>query len=174
MAAYNSFLSVVAQTNNMHRIKTIYIVFLLIGLIPIMAEPLDTEVSLKSLSVSQLEKQLSTIDAEIKQLPHYSLRSGIGPVGYRSMDHSESSKPEWIQIELGEEMPIDEIVLVPSIWRDTESGFRADGFPLEFRIVAGKSDETNGVVIAAFTEDDNLLPRIAPLVVPCPELPLPG
>jgi signal transduction histidine kinase len=90
-----------------------------------------------------------------------------GPVGYRSKTYDDSTNTEWIQIELGEEIPIDQIVLVPTIWRDTEKGFMADGFPLEFNITAGNHADPDGTVIARFGARDRLLPRIAPLVVPC-------
>jgi signal transduction histidine kinase len=52
--------------------------------------------------------------------------------------------------------------------RDAKKGFQADGFPLKFRILAGTPADTNGWLIASFTAKDGLLPRIAPLVVPCP------
>jgi signal transduction histidine kinase len=122
--------------------------------------------SLKDFSLTQLEQRLKTIDADLEQLARTSLRSGVGSVGYRSLAH-ETNTAEWIQVDLGEETPIDQVVLVPAIWRDTKSGFRADGFPLEFKMVAGTGSDTNGVVIASFTTADDLLPRIAPLVVPC-------
>ncbi|MDF7807196.1 histidine kinase [Pontiellaceae bacterium B12219] len=118
-------------------------------------------------SLAQLEKRLKTIDAEIEQLAHYSLRGGVGPVGYRSLKNKENNTKEWIQVELGEAAPIDQVVLVPSIWRDTKTGFRADGFPREFKIVAGTAADTNGTVISSFTEADYLLPRIAPVVISC-------
>jgi hypothetical protein len=58
-------------------------------------------------------------------------------------------------------------VLVPAIW-PKEKGFRADAFPLEFRILAGTEADQQGEVVAIFAEGDRHLPRIAPLVVPCP------
>lgn len=118
-------------------------------------------------SLTQLEERLAAIDAEIGQLAHYSLRGGVGPVGYRSLVHEENNATEWIRIDLGETTPIDQVVLVPSIWRDTKSGFRADGFPVGFEIIAGTGAGTNGTVIASFSKEDHLLPRIAPVVVSC-------
>ena len=122
----------------------------------------------KKLSLTQIEKRLFDIDTELAQLAGYSLRSGVGAVGYRSSDHPNPNSPEWIQVELPPNTVIDQIVLVPSIWRDTKTGFRADGFPLEFRILAG--NDTATTTIASFDEHDRLLPRIAPLVIPCPSI----
>jgi signal transduction histidine kinase len=121
---------------------------------------------LKKLSLTQIETRLSEIDTELAHLADYSLRSGVGSVGYRSSDHPDPDCPEWVQIELPPHTEIDQIVLVPSIWRDTKTGFRADGFPVKFRILAGT--ETATQTIASFDENDRLLPRIAPLVIPCP------
>ncbi|MFC1765844.1 ATP-binding protein, partial [Planctomycetota bacterium] len=127
----------------------------------------DLEASLRSKSLAQLEQRKEAIDSKIERLARYSLRGGVGPVGYRSISHTNRNAREWIRIELGQETPIDQIVLVPSIWRDTLTGFRADGFPLEFRILAGVQSDPQGAEIAAFKRTDHLLPRIAPLLVPC-------
>jgi len=139
---------------------------LLVGILPAMAAPAEKFPQLKDLSLSRIEQRLAAIDAELEQLAKYSLRSGIGPVGYRSKPYEDSANTEWIQINLAEETPIDQIVLVPTIGH-TEKGFIADGFPLEFSIIAGNREDPNGTAIAHFRSQDRLLPRIAPLVVPC-------
>jgi signal transduction histidine kinase len=107
---------------------------------------------------------MEEIDTELELLAHYSLRTGIGAIGYRSAIHDSPDSLEWLHIELKEEAPIDQIVLVPAIWRDTKKGFSADGFPREFRLLVGSGQTTNLTV--SFGEADEVLPRIAPLVVP--------
>lgn len=119
------------------------------------------------LSTTQLEQHLAAIDSHLNQLARFNPRSGTGSIGYRSAEHSDANQLEWVQVELQQPTPIDQIVLVPAIWRDTENGFQADGFPAAFRIVAGTESNPAGTVIASFNETDQLLPRIAPLVVPC-------
>ena len=118
-------------------------------------------------SIKDLEQRLNDIDAELETLAGYSLRGGVGSVGYRSQAHEDYKAKEWIQIDLGVEEVIDEIVLVPTIWRDTKTGFRADGFPEEFKIIVGSKGAEEGQVIATYGPQDKLLPRIAPLVIPC-------
>ena len=125
--------------------------------------------SLENLSARDLEQRLKAVDQKLNQLASYSLRSGVGAVGYRSKAHASPTHPEWIQIDLGREVTIDQIVLIPTIWRDTRMGFRADGFPREFRILAGTGSDDSGQVVADFGPSDRLLPRVAPLVVSCPE-----
>jgi signal transduction histidine kinase len=137
---------------------------LLAGILPAEATPAGTP--LESLSLDQLEQRLEEIDAELAQLAHYSLRSGIGSIGYRSLRHKNADGAEWIEVEFDREYPIDEIMLVPAIWRDTEKGFQADGFPEEFRILAGTTSNRTGAVVAEYGVADGTLPRIAPLVVP--------
>ena len=123
---------------------------------------------LEDLSLSQLEQRLADIDKELTQLASYSLLSGIGAVGFRTSYYDNSEHTEWIQIDWEKDTPIDEIVLVPSIWRDTKTGFHEDGFPAKFQIIAGKAGDEIGSVVASFSEQDALFPRIAPLVIPCP------
>lgn len=119
-------------------------------------------------SIAQLEQQLSDIDAELSQLAQYSPRGGTGSISYRSENHWDPNNTEWVQINLEKETPIDLIVLVPAIWRDTQTGFCSDGFPVQFEIRAGTQPESEGTVVARFDEHDHLVPRIAPLIVPCP------
>jgi hypothetical protein len=145
----------------------IYLTSSLIAILSTSAIPAESSTQLDDLTLIQLEQRLACIDSDLEQLARYSLRSGIGPVGYRSKTYDDSTNTEWIQIELGEEIPIDQIVLVPTIWRDTEKGFMADGFPLEFNITAGNHADPDCTVIACFGARDRLLPRIAPLVVSC-------
>ena len=141
---------------------------LLTGVLLNAATPVDSVSKIHGLSISDLKQHLSTLDDELDQLSSLSLLSGIGSVGYRSQAHMSPAVTEWVQIDLGKEAPIDQIVLVPTLWRDTKSGFRADGFPRKFRILAGTAGDTVGKVVASYGSTSELLPRIAPLVVPCP------
>ena len=118
------------------------------------------------LSLQELEKRLPEIDAELAQLAHGSLRSGVGSIGYRSKPQQDAESPVWVEVALDRAHPIDEIVLVPTLWRDSKEGFQADGFPEAFRIVAGTGGRDEGAVIASYDASDHLLPRIAPVVIP--------
>ena len=117
-------------------------------------------------STSDLEQRLSDIDTELAQLAAFSLRNGIGSVGYRSLAHQTPDNPEWIHIDLEEEALIDQVVLVPTLFLVPETGFLAEGFPEAFRILAGTEQTTN--VVAEFSSEDHIMPRIAPLAVSFP------
>ena len=119
-------------------------------------------------SIADLEARIATIETELEQLARPTITTGVGSIGIRTMPHEKNNSPEWIEIDLGEPQPIDQIILVPSLRRDAE-GIDADAFPLEFRILAGTGSgaETQSTEIAAFDAEDELLPRIAPVVVPC-------
>ena len=150
---------------NMHRIAILCLTSLLLGTLPAVTS--SASALPERLSTTQLEQRLAAIDSELEQLARFNPRSGTGSIGYRSPHHSDADQLEWVQVELQQPTPIDQIVLVPAIWRDTESGFEADGFPVNFRIVAGTDANSAGTVIASFNETDQLLPRIAPLVITC-------
>jgi signal transduction histidine kinase len=119
------------------------------------------------MSLSRLEQQLEDIDTRLAQLAHYSLGSGIGAIGYRSEPHETADHTEWIEIDFGTSIPLDEVVLVPAIRRDTKSGFQADAFPMHFRLLAGQPGDKAGTVIAEYDCEEQVLPRIAPLMISC-------
>lgn len=145
-----------------HRLTRIF-VFLLSGTLSAVA----SGTSLESFSLAQLEQQQQEIDSQLASLASYSLGSGIGAIGYRSRAHETADHLEWVQIELGEKLLLEEIVLVPAIRRDAANGFQADGFPKAFRLIAGTEQDPEGAVIATFSSENGVLPRIAPLVIPC-------
>ena len=145
--------------------NTRILMLLLAGFIPLGA----FAGNLGELSLSALEQRVKAIDNELSGLAKYSLRTGVGANGYRSKAYNTSDNPEWVQVNLQQEALVDMVVLVPTLWRDSEKGFRAEGFPLDFRIVAGMAGDEQGETVAAFTEQNGLLPRIAPVAVPIPE-----
>lgn len=153
--------------DDMPKTSIIRITTLLLAVLPF-AKALGAAPSqLADLSLVHLEQRLSTIDLELGQLAQYSLRSGTGAIGYRSSHHDNEFHREWIRIDLGSTHPIDEVVLVPVIRRDTKTGFEADGFPKNFRLIAGTTDAPDGKLIAEYTDANTVLPRIAPLSIPC-------
>jgi signal transduction histidine kinase len=121
----------------------------------------------EDLSLTELEQRLPAIDGQLAQLANYNLGGGIGAIGSRSRAYETADQTEWIEIELGDAVPLDQIVLVPAIRRDGINGFQADGFPQAFRVRAGTSADHTGKIVAEFTGRDALLPRIAPLIIPC-------
>ncbi len=125
-----------------------------------------TESILRNLSLNQLEERLEKIDADLQNLANYSLRSGIGSIGYRSSPHQTSENEEWIEIDFEQIHTIDEVVLVPTIWRDTEKGFQSDAFPRGFEIWAGTDEQREGTLICKIVPEDNVHPGIAPMVIP--------
>lgn len=124
----------------------------------------EFDAPLQRLSLSTLERRLATVQEQQSLLAKPSMRTGVGAVGYRSIPKVENASSEWIQISLAEAVSIDQVVLVPTIWRDTVKGFQADGFPLEFCIRVGLGADHEGKVVARYGARDRLLPRIAPVV----------
>lgn len=119
-----------------------------------------------SLPLARLQSLQTGMQAELLALAHTSLNGGVGPIGYRSADHPDPEHLEWAEVDLGAEVPIDEIVLVPALARHKDKGFTSDAFPHALRIVAGTAENRSGTVVAEIPDTAGLLPRIAPLVVP--------
>ncbi|MFC5050746.1 histidine kinase [Rubritalea spongiae] len=125
--------------------------------------------SLGEMSLSQLEQRVEAIDEELDKLSKCSMRGSMGPLGWRSHSHHDPYQNEWVRVDLGRRVLIDQVALVPTIWRDSNFGLMSDGFPEEFKIIVGNDNDPQGRVVASFTAEDKLLPRIEPLVVNFPE-----
>jgi signal transduction histidine kinase len=119
------------------------------------------------LSLAALEQRVHEIDGQLAQLANYNLGGGVGAIGSRSRGYDTAEQDEWVEIEFGDAVPLDQVVLVPAIRRDGVNGFQADGFPVSFRLRAGASGDRTGKIVGEFTARDGLLPRIAPVVIPC-------
>ena len=127
----------------------------------------SAEVLSRQTSISKHKQQLAEIDSQLTRLANYNPRSGVGVGGYRSSRQNQAHHLEWVEIDLGQTYKIDEVILVPEIRRSTNTILLTDGFPEAFRILAGTAADQKGKVIASYTSDDNILPRIAPLVIAC-------
>lgn len=123
--------------------------------------------SLGQSSLTSLEQRRAEIDRQLAHLANYNPTGGVGAIGSRSRSYDSADEEEWLEIDLGEPVPLDQIVVVPAIRRDGVNGFQADGFPAAFRVRAGSSGDREGKIVAEFGPRDGLLPRIAPLVIPC-------
>ena len=121
---------------------------------------------LEALSLSQLEQHLTEIDAELGQLASFTVRGGTGSVGYYSSTHRDPDAKESIRVELAKESTIEEVVLVPVLFRHAKTGLQSTSFPVAFRVLVGTGQTTHEV--ASFSEEDQLLPRIAPLTISFP------
>ena len=129
-------------------------------------QSLPADPALKAQSLADLEQRLVAIDHELQGLARFSLISGAGAIGYRSRAYSTPEESAWVEIQFEQAERLDELMLVPALWRNSESGFQSDGFPEAFRVFAGTAGDEQGKLIAEVTQQDDILPRIAPLVIP--------
>jgi signal transduction histidine kinase len=114
-----------------------------------------------------LEQRGQEIRNELRKLSLENMVGGIGSVGFESQLHSSPKKNEWVQVDWGRPVPIDQVVLAPLLWQLGRLGYTAGGFPEQFRVLAGTAEDQVGKVIASFQDKDKFLPRSAPLVIPC-------
>lgn len=116
-------------------------------------------------SLDGLEARRDALLEELGGLARLSMNSGVGRIGYRSAPHGHASSEEWVQIDFAERVAVEEIVLVPVIWRDAELGFVADGFPEAFVVEIGDGADDSGTVVARHGHAGGILPRTAPFVI---------
>ena len=116
-----------------------------------MLSTLSAAVAPEDLSLTLLETRLHEIDGQLAQLANYNLGGGVGAIGSRSRGYDTAEQDEWVEIEFGDAVPLDQVVLVPAIRRDGVNGFQADGFPVAFRLRAGASGDRIGKIVGEFT-----------------------
>jgi signal transduction histidine kinase len=123
------------------------------------------EAAARSRSISDLEARKEAIVEELESLSRPSLRGGVGSIGFHSSPYLEADHSFWVEIELGGDYVIDEVILVPVLWRDMEAGFRADAFPTALRVLAGTANDREGTVVADYESPEGVYPGITPLVI---------
>lgn len=121
--------------------------------------------SFSSRSTTLIEARLRHHESLISGLARCTTQTGVGAIGYRSASHDTAGHVEWVQVDLGGEHVIDAIALVPTLYRTPDSTVVADGFPRAFRVILGT--DNGEMTLAAYSTEDELLPRVAPLLIEC-------
>lgn len=127
----------------------------------------DFKAETQALSMSELEARRDRLEDELSGLAEFSMNSGVGRIGYRSKPSESAEQQEWIEIRFNEKNRFNEIVLIPTIWRDGESGYVADAFPSSFEIVVGDGAASRSLVVVKLS--DEIISRQAPYVITFPE-----
>ncbi|MGB0373013.1 MAG: discoidin domain-containing protein [Opitutales bacterium] len=118
--------------------------------------------------VNELEARVTEIDARLDSISSLAYRGGKGTIGYHSKIFDKPDENFSFTVNWKKDYPIDEIILVPVISQSGIKNFNSFGVPLKFKLICGASNDQKGTVIAQFDESDELLPRLSPIVVPCP------
>ncbi len=109
-------------------------------------------------------ERLATLDAELRLL---AAREANGERGYHSAIAISPDRVKWVQVDLGEPVPISQIVLTPVY--DPFNNIGEDfGFPLRYRVeVSNDSSFASDVmVLADYSEADVARPKMKPQAIP--------
>lgn len=113
-----------------------------------------------------VEERRATIFKELEGLPQARFRAGSWQVGYRGEPAPAAEAEKWVQIDLGREYPVDDIVLVPAWLRFGDFPGPGFGFPVRFRVeMSGDAAFSEPVTAADFTAADVVNPGLAPVSV---------
>jgi len=111
-----------------------------------------------------IDKQLASLDGELKQLP---AADGKSSLGYHSQIMSKSDETKWVQVDLGRSQSLEVISLVPShvvYGGHPGPGF---GFPSRFKVEVSESpDFATAQVVFDRTGEDYPHPGDTPLTIP--------
>lgn len=116
-------------------------------------------------SAGELEARLEAVDVELQKLAYPSFRGGVGALGYSTPFFDEPDHSFWIEVDLGDEVWVDQVVLVPVLIRNREKSIRSNGFPEAFQVWAGVSEDREGIQIAEYSELKPSRLGTAPVVI---------
>jgi signal transduction histidine kinase len=110
--------------------------------------------------------RLESLRAEQADLPEAMSRPDYSQPGYRSLPSGEAATEKWVQVDLGEVVPVDDIVLIPAVLPGPGGAPVPVGFPARFRVELSM-DEGFGerVTVADFSQADVADPGAMPVVV---------
>lgn len=113
-----------------------------------------------------VDERRASIRGELEGLPQARFRPGGLPVGFRSQPAPEAEVEKWVQIDLGRDFPVDDIVLVPAWLKFGDFPGPGFGFPVRY-LVELSDDEVfaTGVQVADFTASDQANPGLAPVAI---------
>ncbi len=113
-----------------------------------------------------VDERRGEVLGELDGLPQARFRPGSWQVGYRSEPAASADAEKWVQIDLGREYPVDDIVLVPAWLRFGDFPGPGFGFPVRFRVEMANDEKfTDPVMAADFTAADAVNPGLAPVAV---------
>lgn len=118
------------------------------------------------MSLAELEEYQLELQSELNSLAKKNLSRNIGSLGYCSLYSKVARGREWVEIDLGKAIDINEIILIPTIRRDPLKGSVSDGFPEAFEIQAYQSDDDSFEVIAKYSMTHSDSPNIYPIIIP--------
>lgn len=149
----------------MHRLLLIALVTLPTAP-PSRAETGSHWAKLFSSELREVENRRQAVRSELDALPEARFRPGSLPAGFRSQPAPSIDVEKWVQIDLGRDYPVDDIVLVPAWLRFGDFPGPGFGFPARFRVDLS-SDEgfTDRFAAADFTAADLPNPGLAPVSV---------
>ena len=118
-----------------------------------------------SAEMRRIEARLEELEAELHGLPQLREAPMANRYGYRSATLQDSEKPEWLQLDLGRQQKIDQIVAVPAHIAKLGKRGEGYGFPLRFRIeVAGNPEMTGALTVVDYTKKDVENPGRYPMI----------
>jgi signal transduction histidine kinase len=86
--------------------------------------------------------------------------------GWHAQGAKTSDEVRWVQVDLGQELPLDEVRLFPARPKDFPAR-RGFGFPVRFRVEAANDETlTEPVMLLDCTQADEVNPAESPVIVP--------
>lgn len=113
-----------------------------------------------------VERRLGVLRTEQARLPEAMSRPDLSQLGYRSLPEAMPVGEKWVQVDLGDVVPVDDIVLIPAVIPSVEEAAVSVGFPKRFRVtLSSVADFGSFETVADFSDAAVPDPGPMPVVV---------
>ncbi len=114
----------------------------------------------------EAEARLQELRAERAALPVGDSRPDFSRPGYRSLSAGMPLEEKWVQVDLGGVVPVDDIVLIPSVLPAPDGAAVTTGFPVRYRVEVSRDEFFSTAESAAdFSTADQPDPGAMPVVL---------
>lgn len=117
--------------------------------------------------LQELGGEIATLEKEISRLPSPAAANTTGSTGFTTVGTTQM-EDHWVELKLREALPVERVVLVPTLLKGADGDMSGYGFPVRFRL-EGSDAAGERVVLMDHTASDFANPGIFPVSVGCAE-----
>jgi len=135
-------------------------------ILPVNAE--STSEPYSDRSIEELKEEIDKTKGRLDSLPLRLIRESGGTAGFRVKSSQNTPEELWVEVDLGDQVSFDTIVLIPVVMISEGNEYRSYGFPPQFQIRAYSSpaDQIGELLFDSTVTPLDLPVSHSPIIIP--------